>query len=324
MRAQNWSLPGHALAINAPTDDFVLFDSQISKYTTPQSFSGLFAKWWCKWSSNPQVDILSPILRALRTATESYIGHRITDAVIVFPARTSSSLYSAVSSATCALALNMPIHLRSSAGQVAAVANRINGQDSDLICDPEQLVLTVDYSRAALTMMLFIEECGLFDDLRGMHNTSLGLDSWSAAHRELLRSELRQIMRVPVDGHDGALDHINSLVLLGEHGNDKELQSVLKQILQETNNPAVVDIMSSVDSGRIDPLFAAAVGAATTSLEHLESVTETGCLIDLSTPDEKSSELSGESSTSAGRAGTGDISYGSMSLAHATQRGDEW
>lgn len=42
--------------------------------------------------------------------------------------------------------------------------------------DPTQLTLTVDYTQAALTALLFVEECGVLEYRRVLHDTRFGVD----------------------------------------------------------------------------------------------------------------------------------------------------
>lgn len=43
--------------------------------------------------------------------------------------------------------------------------------------DPAQLFLTIEHTRAELTALLVLEECGVDDNVRVLHETDLGVDS---------------------------------------------------------------------------------------------------------------------------------------------------
>ena len=81
----------------------------------------------------------------------------------------------------------MPMSAQPPAEITAAAPRRIGGKYNYLVDDkvseqnqeddPAQLVLTVDYSRAALTALLVVEECGVFEMRRVPHNRKLGSDA---------------------------------------------------------------------------------------------------------------------------------------------------
>nr|POE84624.1 hypothetical protein CFP56_73113 [Quercus suber] len=262
---------GFSLALDygrSPNLNGAWCDPLIRFYTSTTSLLCRFDNPWGERHTNPHAETLLPLLRALKISTESYIGHEITDAVVTVPGRRGETLAS-----------QWP------AGHLAAVANHIGRLTFGAPYNPEQLVLTVDYSRAALTMTLFIDDIGSFETVRLTHSLNLGAGKLSLGDRALLRSELRQIMRTPIHGEYSHLSQINHVVLLGEHGNDSGLRKVLQQVLLEMDNEAVADTVSSTSSAMVDPLFAAAIGASFVCYNTLE-LEATGCLIDLSTPGE--------------------------------------
>lgn len=163
----------------------------------------------------------------------------------------------------------MPMSAQPAAGILAARAHGIGG-DCNTRDDPVQLILTVDYSRAALTALLVAEECGIFEYGRVLHSTRIGADSLSRgsdalgfnSSRSDLASALRDITRLPLeDGNGSEVKQISELVLLGESAGDRRLHDVLNEVLGEQSG----NLVTTVSDGRtriIDPLFAASSGLA--------------------------------------------------------------
>lgn len=108
-------------------------------------------------------------------------------------------------------------------------------------CPSPQLVLTVDYTRAALTAILYVEEICVFDMLRMQHHVNLEAAALDACHTstkndncyESLREVLTEIVKMPVD-KPASVDvpsHISKLVLLGENATDPRLREILRLVL---------------------------------------------------------------------------------------------
>ena len=155
--------------------------------------------------------------------------------------------------------------------------------------DPQQLVLTVEYSQSALTALLVHEDCGVFEVRRVRHSTELGLNQLrkgSDPHIGLkkMESSLRELVKLPMnDGGNGKeLNNINNLVLLGESADNSQLHVVLKKVLGEQfggfADPARQRVINF-----IDPLFAASRGVALDCWGRLRfeenGVGNRGCLI---------------------------------------------
>jgi hypothetical protein len=85
---------------------------------------------------------------------------------------------------------------------------------------PAQLILTIGYTRAALTVPLVVEECGIFEYRRVLHSTRLGVDGLSEgsdSSRDDLGRALRNVTNLPLEDGNGAdLKQISNLILLGE------------------------------------------------------------------------------------------------------------
>ena len=225
-------------------------------------------------TSNHRVETLTGMLRALKTATESYLETTVSPAEVVFPFPASKSMVQALRLAASSTALQLPMSAQPLAGILAARAYGIGGKcnltadgalDESNVDDPEQLILTIDYSRAALTVLLVVEECGVFEYRRVIHDTRLGLDrlrSTPEASASDLESALRNITKLPLeDGNGSGIEHINKLVLVGESASDPRLHDILRQVLAK-HYGHLADASDELFVSLIDPLFAASRGVA--------------------------------------------------------------
>ena len=226
------------------------------------------------------------MLRALKVATESYLEGPLLDAEVVVPFPVTNSFLDALRSACFSLSLSMPMSAQPPAGVLAARANGIGGQcingvetvdfpNSNQQQDPEQLILTVDYSRAAMTALLVAEECSVFEYRHVLHDTRLGTEELlsrekndprdlSTTPRDLLARALRNVTSLlPLeDGNGAGLSRISELVLLGESAGDRLLQDALTEVLSECSYDFPAAALKRPAVGSFDPLFAASRGVA--------------------------------------------------------------
>ena len=226
------------------------------------------------------------MLNSLKTATESYLGHPIATVEIAVPFPISMAWRDLLHQASAALSLNVPTTLSSPAGIYAALAQGTGGScyrsttdgEAD---DPEQLILTVAYTDAALTALLVDEECGVFEWRRVLHDTTLGraaikrqCETASAADCILpLTQALSDLIRLPLEDGNGAdLTHISELVLHGEAANDPQLHFVLGKVLYEHHSP----IWRSTITPDLPRLFKAARGLAWQSWYRADSASHPG------------------------------------------------
>ncbi len=228
---------------------------------------------------NARTQSLSRMLEALKTATESYLETSLSTAEVVMPFPVSNSYLHDLRSACSYLSLHMPLSAQPPAGILAARAHGIGGNcPSDTASkvsreqwdDPEQLILTIDYSRAALTALLVAEECSTFEYRRVLHDTRLGTDglfrgsdsSGPDSSRDDLARALRKLTSLPLeDGNGEGLKQISELVLLGESASDRRLHDVLMEVLAEQSG-SLVTAAYDERPRVIDPLFAASRGVA--------------------------------------------------------------
>ena len=262
----------------------VLDDTLESAVTLEQAQLGLqsIRDYIPPWlgGGNSRSQPLSRMLKALKIAAESYLETSVSTAEVVFPFPISDSYRDTIlRSAYSSVSLHPPWFRLAPAGIFAAKAYGIGGNCED---DPEQLILTVDYSRAALTALLVDEECSVFLDRRVLHDTRLGLDGLhdrSEASRSDLERALREITKLPLeDGNGAGLKRINNLVLLGESAGNSQLHDVLKEVLAEQYIPLVTTASENSKSA-IDPLFAASRGVALHCWERVNEDEGHGCPI---------------------------------------------
>ena len=156
----------------------------------------------------------------------------------------------------------------------------ICSDDLDL---PPHLILTVDFSRAALTATLFYEEDCIFELLRELHRVDLASDALDKCEQEQrainpgadtiddclgsLTRALGKIAELPIRREhswpaeeDFFLTRIDGLVLLGERGTDLRLRSILKEVLANQSDGIISH--AAVGDEMVDPSFAAARGVA--------------------------------------------------------------
>ena len=125
------------------------------------------------------------MLEAFKTATDSYLEVSISAAEITVPFPVSDSYLDSLRSACSSLSLHMPLFAQPPAGILAARANRIAYRVRRRISEQSrvdgvaQLILTVGYTRAAPTALLAVEECGVFEYRRVLHDTRHGVHGLS-------------------------------------------------------------------------------------------------------------------------------------------------
>ncbi len=243
-----------------------------------QSFRAYLPPWLGGYDIRTQPQ--TRMLQALKTATESYLEGPLLDAEVVLPFPVADSFWKTLRSACSSISLRMLRSLQS-AGIRAVGAYGLRGRlcnayvfreqlESNQPLPSEQLILTVDYSRAALTALLVYEDCGVYEDLRVGHDTRLGADelykgtttSESQFGREDLARAIREITKLPVEEGTGAgSTQIDNLVILGESAGDPLLRDVLKEVLGQ-RYPHLFTAPEQKSMGVIDPLFAASRGLA--------------------------------------------------------------
>ena len=223
---------------------------------------------------------LACILEAMKVATESQLEESVPQASISVPLPFVPAHKDALHSAASSLSLHTPV-IVAGAGVLAAMARGI-GKNCDQ--DPEQLVLAINYGRAALTALLLEVECGVFEYKRKLHDPYFGSDNVTSRCKfegtdecvEGLKTALQHFTTLPVsdDGDAKRLEIISELVLYSEGAANRRLKEVLQEVILDQ-----YDGHFDNDNGKrtksFDPVYAAAQTLARTCWEH-----HTGCLIE--------------------------------------------
>ena len=211
------------------------------------------------------------MMSALRIALESYLEFGFLTAEVVFPFPITKIIPDALRSVCSFLLLEMPLSVQPPAGVLAARAQGIGGKCTTTMSDElsdvyqeddcVQLILTIDYSRAALIALLLVEECGVFEYKRVLHNTEIGTDKLQP-NRDGLERALRIVTTLPLeDGNGAGIQRISKLVLMGEFADDSRLNDELKKVLLEQALRHIA-MMGDGRARTINPVFAASRGVA--------------------------------------------------------------
>lgn len=226
------------------------------------------SRWFCQ---KPEVQALDPMIQALKVATVSYVGGPADTLLVTFPVEASDLAKSTVMSALKQNGLDTS-GLLMTAGPSAAAANDIGWHHSE--DDPPQFVLTLDYSRAALTAVLWLEEGGAFLPRQEIHRVELGVDALedckrnggsSACYAGLTQAILEITEHVGQPKPDDDPDvphHLEQLVLLGESAGDPHLRHALQEVFSRHGTPRHLKSLNIEDSDMAEPAFAAARGTA--------------------------------------------------------------
>ena len=244
-----------------------------------QSFRNFLPPWL--GGRDARTQSLFRMLDALKTASKSYLEAPLMTAVVITPFRVTDAWLDALHSASSSLSLNLATPTYFGPGVLAAQAYGVGGdcERESGEADPEQFILTVHYSRAALTANVLKEECKVFESWRGLHNLSLGTNSLSKnndlpgsrSSRDELADALRGLTGLPLEngGNSAESEKIRQLVLIGESANDERLHDALKEALLEHYGYLVVS-----DSKRYSSItsstFLASRGAALYSWSKLD------------------------------------------------------
>lgn len=143
------------------------------------------------------------MLEFLKSATEFYLEAPVSAAEVAFPFPVPSAYRDFLRSTRSTLSLYMPLSALPPAGILAARSHGLirNIRNCDANFNPEQLILTVEYTRASLIAILVFELCGVTETRRIFHDTHLGVDAfWEGSesdHIELTRV-LRDMVTLPL------------------------------------------------------------------------------------------------------------------------------
>lgn len=218
-----------------------------------------------------------PLLKGLQAATESYLEQPLSNAAFALPFRVSDELRETIFYTSTSTSFEMVHAPQRVAGIHAARALRLGcGECGPQIGYPEQMILTVEFSRASITAFLVWEACGVFDISRSLHSTTLGMEQLSRdpeTGTNQLTSALRDLVHLPLaDGGLGSeLKYVSSLVLLGESTQEAIFNNALRTVLGEQFDRLLI-VTENERLAVPDPLFLAARGIAADCLSRLNYV----------------------------------------------------
>ena len=239
---------------------------------------------------------LSPMIEALRNATEAYLDVPLKNTDVVFPFPVSDAYYDAVYSNLSSSRFEEAMWRQPPAGLRASFAygwdtgacysSRLRSRVGDHVTKTYMQLLTIDYSRAALTALL-VELCFDEENLqldRYLHETRLGLNSLRTGPegRDAIVKAIRDFAQMPPDWHDGG-PIIMKIMLLGESADNPELHGAIREALRlplhdpvtdTTEGPKVHENLIMNDQGirktPVEHLFAASRGVAIDIWEQIE------------------------------------------------------
>ncbi|KAK2760147.1 hypothetical protein CKAH01_16550 [Colletotrichum kahawae] len=213
---------------------------------------------------DPDFDSCQDLLRSLQSSVASYLGTTFCYAGVVVPDQTWQYQDYIINKAIKSIGLRLT-HRVSSAALLVMWANHINNPDRPH--DETQAVLSVDYSESGLNVYLFGEDQGVADLLRQVYDQQLGADRRERpGHLQAVEALLTEVTNPPLGrdfwGHSMP-DKIQRVVLYGDAVMDGGFLDTLKAVVG-------VDMVDNTHSFK--PVFAAAIGMATSSFERVNSL----------------------------------------------------
>lgn len=213
---------------------------------------------------------LSGMLKSLKVATESYLEASVSAAEITVPFPISDTFFDTLRSTAKSISVSIPATPAAPAGRLAAlhvygIGPGECGYPPDPQ-DPAQAFLTVEYTRSALTAVLVFEECGVYENLRVLHETQLGSQESPQDCRAKLTGALGDIVDMPIEYDGEMLKSLSNVVLLGESSQDQVLHDVLEDVLSKLQQSGINTTVVDKHKEPVNPVFAASVGAARLNL----------------------------------------------------------
>jgi hypothetical protein len=213
---------------------------------------------------------LSGMLKSLKIAVESYLEAPVPTAEITVPFPISDTFFDTLRSTAKFISMSIPAAPATPAGILVAlhvygIGPGKCGYPPDQQ-DPAQAFLSVEYTRSALTALLIFEECGVYEDLRVLHETQLGSQGSPQDCRAKLIRALRDIVEMPIEYNGEMLKSLSNVVLLGESSQDHLLHDVLEDVLRKQQQFGINTVVVDKHKELVNPVFAASVGAARLNL----------------------------------------------------------
>jgi hypothetical protein len=240
------------------------------------------------WLGGPKFDPLLGMLKTLKVAAESYLEEPLVSAlaIVSFPISPSFRQHTIATASQLSLRL-FSTRWRQGGRQAWEARHGVDLCDEDHPV-ADKLVLTVEYSRAALTGLVIEVMCNIMSTARKLHFPNLGQDGL-ASDATLLDFEkaLREITSLPMKKNESPNTKakvFDSLVILGEAAHDERLHEVLTRVLGEQYQSLMNDNIHSRGSTQkppfprydINPLYAASQGSAHDCWYRLKAIEDQG------------------------------------------------
>ena len=231
------------------------------------------------------------MLLSLLVSTESFLGAPLNTTEMVVPVPFHHEGRVLLDTALAAANLRSAIPTSgfyTFAAKAAARANGI-GKCPEYVGEDgreemkSQLVLSVDYSRAALTMMLAVKEEGCLEYFRQEHHSDLGsAQSADEEHWTAIEGLLNDMRAAPADAIRSYPDvprKVSQLVLPGDRIVDDRMLHVLKKVI---GLDVMVETQYELKVGSrkgIDPVYSAVMSAAAVSKRRIDAGGWGDCMV---------------------------------------------
>ena len=226
---------------------------------------------------------MQAMLHALRTSTETFLETWLNTSNLAVPEHFLDRQRSLLASAFKAEGLQRSRPSFSTVGGAASRANGI-GLCDHASCDYKEvkprIYLTVDYT--SLTLISWVEEYTISEYFNLLHDLDLGADALAnrldskieywASVRQLINKAAELSDSLPADYNYITPKVFSRVVLLGDRVISRQLLNILRDVL----GPQLIPEATPGDEGSqvtlVDPVFAAARGAAASSREMVDHV----------------------------------------------------
>lgn len=209
---------------------------------------------------------ISRMLKSLKIASESYLEASVSTAEITVPFPISQYFLDTLRSTAKSISISIPETPASPAGKLAAIhVYGIGPGNCDYFPDPQdpaQAFLTVEYTRSALTALLVYEDCGVYDNVRVLHEIDIGSQESAHDRRAKLTTALGDLTQMPVEYDGEVLKSLSNVILLGESSQDQLLRDVLKEVLSKQEQSGIETTVVEKHEEPVNPVFAGSLGAA--------------------------------------------------------------
>lgn len=244
--------------------------------TLPQ----IFCDHWPGTTPTQTKSPLYPMLSALKTATEAALEEPLSVVQVSFPRYPSTPNNHDVLNEELKLALSQASlqtwrpalynneYAAKAHGLFGKCADGYDAPSANVKNDPPRIILTAEHTRESLTVVLQIEECGVYEPIRQSYSRHLGQDALdkcrASSPTESCNSELYEsfshMVRLPIHDADMIFNGIDAVIIFGESAEDRTMNEMLRKALIDNHHG--VGITTPPGATGSDPTFIAALGVA--------------------------------------------------------------